>query len=96
MLPFAYDDNIAMIRYPGAVKAAILQALNILLEKGGTSLKAFAPQLQTSFVKMLNDPMKACRSRAVLGLEKLMPLTTRVDPLLQGQAIDLNTFSRSR
>lgn len=40
-------------RYPSEVKAAILRALSVLLDKGGAGLKAFAPQLQTTFVKNL-------------------------------------------
>ena len=48
-------------RFPSGVKAAILQTLCILLERGGASLKAFVPQLQTTFVKNLNDPMKQVR-----------------------------------
>jgi len=67
------------------MKAAILQALNVLLERGGIGLKAFAPQLQTTFVKLLSDPSKVCRTRAISGLDKLMPLATRVDPLLTGE-----------
>lgn len=34
------------------------QTLCILLDKGGVGLKAFVPQLQTTFVKSLSDPAK--------------------------------------
>lgn len=46
------------------------------------ALKAFAPQLQTTFVKALSDPSKQTRSKAILALGKLMAIATRVDPLL--------------
>jgi hypothetical protein len=52
------------------------------LDKGGVSPKAFVPQLQTTFVKALNDPSKVTRLRAASGLGRLMPLTARVDPLI--------------
>ena len=59
-------------RFPSDVKAAILRTLSILLEKGGAGLKAFAPQLQTTFVKSLSDPSKQVRSRAVRALGQVM------------------------
>lgn len=58
------------------------QTLGILLDKGGVSLKAFAPQLQTTFVKALSDPSKQTRSKAVHALGKLMIISARVDVLL--------------
>jgi HEAT repeat protein len=69
-------------KFPGAVKAAILQSLRLLLEKGGASQKPFVPQLQKSFVKALGDPTTAVRARAALALGQLMELSTRVDPLV--------------
>jgi hypothetical protein len=69
-------------RFPSNVKAAILTTLTVLLDRGGAGLKAFVPQLQTTFVKALTDPSRAVRSRAGLALGRLIPLTTRVDPLL--------------
>ena len=74
--------RVAGDRFPSSVKAAILRTLSVLLEKDVTSLKAFAPQLQTTFVKSLGDPTKQVRSRAVTGLGLLMTVTTRVDTLL--------------
>jgi hypothetical protein len=46
------------------VKAAILVTLGGLIEKAGLTLKPFVPQLQTSFLKCLHDPvrMSCCRS----------------------------------
>jgi hypothetical protein len=42
-------------RFPWQVKSAILGTLDIIITKGGVSLKPFLPQLQTTFVKCLND-----------------------------------------
>lgn len=69
-------------RYPSNVKYAILQTLCILLQKGGVGLKAFVPQLQTTFVKSLSDPAKQVRSKGAHALGMLVPMSTRVDPLL--------------
>ena len=71
-------------RFPSSVKASILDTLLILLERGGVALKAFAPQLQTTFVKSLNDPSKQVRVGATAALNRLISLnlTARVDPLL--------------
>mmetsp|Transcript_90926 Transcript_90926/g.177994 ORF Transcript_90926/g.177994 Transcript_90926/m.177994 type:complete len:3046 (+) Transcript_90926:19-9156(+) len=69
-------------RFPSSVKGAILQTLIVLLDKGGASLKAFVPQLQTTFVKALNDPAREVRTRGAAALGRLMPLSLRVDPLL--------------
>jgi hypothetical protein len=42
-------------RFPWQVKSAILSTLTIMIRKGGISLKPFLPQLQTTFVKWLQD-----------------------------------------
>ncbi|KAL7613988.1 hypothetical protein Lser_V15G06230 [Lactuca serriola] len=42
-------------RFPWQVKSAILSTLTIIIIKGGMALKAFLPQLQTTFVKCLQD-----------------------------------------
>jgi len=81
-------------RFPSTVKAAILQTLCTLLNKGGIALKAFAPQLQTTFVKSLNDPARDVRGRAVTALGKLMPLSARVDPLLMELSSNLSDSSK--
>lgn len=44
-------------------------------------LKPFLPQLQTTFVKALNDPNLAVRSKAAWALGLLTVLHTRVDSL---------------
>ena len=46
-------------------------------------LKPFLPQLQTTFVKALNDTNRAVRLRAAAALSKLIVIHTRVDPLFQ-------------
>ena len=74
--------RVAGDRFPSNVKTAILNTLCILLEKGGASLKAFAPQLQTTFVKALSDASKQTRQRAVAGLGLLMSISARTDGLL--------------
>ena len=42
-------------RFPWQVKSAILSTLSIIIRKGGMALKPFLPQLQTTFVKCLQD-----------------------------------------
>jgi len=74
--------RVAGDRFPSSVKTAILNTLCILLGKGGVNLKAFAPQLQTTFVKALADAAKQTRQKAVAGLGLLMGISARTDALL--------------
>nr|XP_023898437.1 protein ILITYHIA [Quercus suber] len=69
-------------RFPWQVKSAILSTLSIMIRKGGMALKPFLPQLQTTFVKCLQDSTRTVRSSAALALGKLSALSTRVDPLV--------------
>ncbi|KAM7532155.1 hypothetical protein LguiB_035565 [Lonicera macranthoides] len=69
-------------RFPWQVKSAILSTLTIMIRKGGMALKPFLPQLQTTFVKCLQDNTRTVRSSAALALGKLSALSTRVDPLV--------------
>ncbi|RZB49639.1 protein ILITYHIA-like [Glycine soja] len=69
-------------RFPWQVKSAILSTLTTMIKKGGISLKPFLPQLQTTFVKCLQDSTRTVRSSAALALGKLSGLSTRVDPLV--------------
>ncbi|KAM7250092.1 hypothetical protein ACFE04_021975 [Oxalis oulophora] len=69
-------------RFPWQVKSAILSTLTIMIRKGGMALKPFLPQLQTTFVKCLQDSTRTVRSSAALALGKLSALSTRVDPLV--------------
>ena len=68
-------------RYGWSVKVATLKALVELVRKVGAAAKAFIPQLQTSYLKALNDPNKPVRVQAVMGLTELLPLSPRVDPV---------------
>ena len=70
-------------RNPSSVKVAIIQTLGLILMKGGPSLRAFVPQFQTTFTKALSDPSRLVRVEAIKSLGLLMPLSTRVDPLLK-------------
>jgi HEAT repeat protein len=70
-------------RNPAEVKIAILRTLGMILVKGGPALKAFVPQFQTTFVKALSDQSRQVRLEAIKALGLLMPLSTRVDPLIK-------------
>jgi len=70
-------------RNPANVKIAILKTLGLILVKGGPALRAFVPQFQTTFVKALADPSRQVRLEAITALGLLMPLSTRVDPLIK-------------
>lgn len=70
-------------RNPSNVKIAILKTLGLILTKGGPALRAFVPQFQTTFVKALADPSRQVRIEAIGALGLLMPLSTRVDPLIK-------------
>jgi hypothetical protein len=70
-------------RNPSNVKIAILQTLGRILIKGGVVLRAFVPQFQTTFVKALSDPSRQVRVEAIRALSLLMPLSTRIDPLIK-------------
>jgi len=70
-------------RNPSAVKIAIVQTLGLILTKGGMALRAFVPQFQTTFVKSLSDPSRQVRVEAIKALGLLMPLSTRLDPLIK-------------
>ncbi|KAM3200382.1 protein ILITYHIA isoform X1 [Capsicum annuum] len=69
-------------RFPWEVKSAILSTLSIIIRRGGIALKPFLPQLQTTFVKCLQDNTRTIRSSAAIALGKLSALSTRVDPLV--------------
>ncbi|KAF9610038.1 hypothetical protein IFM89_019766, partial [Coptis chinensis] len=69
-------------RFPWQVKSAILSTLCIIIKKGGVALKPFLPQLQTTFIKCLQDNARNVRSTSALALGKLSALSSRVDPLV--------------
>lgn len=70
-------------RFNSSVKAAVLETLALLLAKVGVMLKQFLPQLQTTFVKALNDPNRTVRLKAANALGHLIVIHTRADPLFQ-------------
>eukprot|EP00731_Ephydatia_muelleri_P027538 Em0019g411a len=67
-------------RYVWSVRVATLEALVELVRKVGSAAKPVVTQLQTSYVKALNDGNAAVRSMASTGLKELVPiLCPRVD-----------------
>ncbi|KAI4488580.1 hypothetical protein M0802_011470 [Mischocyttarus mexicanus] len=68
-------------RFNWSVKAAVLETLAILLGKVGVMLKQFLPQLQTTFLRALNDSHRQVRLKAAYALSNLIVIHTRVDPL---------------
>eukprot|EP00892_Ulva_mutabilis_P008725 jgi/Ulvmu1/6224/UM028_0082.1 len=77
-------------RFSPAVKAAILRALGAVIGKSGAGLKPFVPQLQTTFLKCLPDPVTEIRLQAAANLGDLASqMTARVDQL----ALDLASKS---
>eukprot|EP00943_MAST-04B_sp_MAST-4B-sp1_P000328 g328.t1 len=69
-------------RFPSSVKGAILKTLILLLGKAGVKLRAFLPQLQTTFLKNIPDTNHIVRRLSVEALDALLPMITRVDPLV--------------
>ncbi|KAF7282220.1 hypothetical protein GWI33_003020 [Rhynchophorus ferrugineus] len=68
-------------RFSANVKTAVLETLAILLAKVGLMLKQFLPQLQTTFVKALNDPNRTVRLKSAAALSYLIVIHQRADPL---------------
>uniref|UniRef100_A0A1D1YSQ3 Translational activator GCN1 n=1 Tax=Anthurium amnicola TaxID=1678845 RepID=A0A1D1YSQ3_9ARAE len=79
-------------RFPWQVKGAILSTLSIIISKGGMALKPFLPQLQTTFIKCLQDNARTVRSSSALALGKLSGLSTRVDPLVSDLLSTLQAY----
>ncbi|KAK7871251.1 hypothetical protein R5R35_007540 [Gryllus longicercus] len=78
-------------RFTSNVKAAVLETLALLLAKVGVMLKQFLPQLQTTFLKALNDSNRHVRIKAASALSHLIVIHTRADPLF----MELHTGVRS-
>ncbi|CAD7957062.1 unnamed protein product [Amoebophrya sp. A25] len=71
-------------RFASPVKLAIIDTLEILLKKGGPGLRAFLPQLQTTYGKCLGDQNEMeVRLRAGESLAVLVQVSPRVDSLFQ-------------
>ena len=73
-------------KFPTQLKEAILQTMCTALDTGGPFIKAFAPQLQSTFVKGLKDEDGATREQAQNGLALLVKVTPRTDALLSETA----------
>lgn len=69
-------------RVAAEVKSAILETLGRLLQKSAKYLKAFLPQLQTTFVKALHDTDTDVRTHGGNALEHLVAHSRRIDPLV--------------
>ncbi|KAG7281813.1 hypothetical protein CRUP_037094 [Coryphaenoides rupestris] len=72
-------------RFAWTVKTALLETLTLLLAKVGIALKPFLPQLQTTFLKALQDTSRAVRLKAAEALGQLVAIHTKVDPLFTEQ-----------
>jgi hypothetical protein len=64
-------------RFSHSVKTAVLDTLASLLKKAGSLLKPFFPQLQTTFMKALNDPNRTVRLKAGVALAYLIAIHMR-------------------
>jgi len=78
-------------RFPPEVKAAILGTLGLLINKSGRYLKPFLPQLQTTFLKALNDSSSVVRDCGGTALISLMTQSRRVDPVITELATNIET-----
>ena len=78
-------------RFVHTVKVAVLDTLAILLEKASSMLKPFLPQLQTTFLKALNDTNRTVRLKAGTALSHLVSIHTRPDPLFNELHTGLKT-----
>uniref|UniRef100_A0A4W5R6Q8 GCN1 activator of EIF2AK4 n=1 Tax=Hucho hucho TaxID=62062 RepID=A0A4W5R6Q8_9TELE len=72
-------------RFAWSVKTALLETLTLLLAKVGIALKPFLPQLQTTFLKALQDSSRAVRLKAAEALGQLVSIHSKVDPLFTEQ-----------
>ncbi|GMH37881.1 hypothetical protein BSKO_05765 [Bryopsis sp. KO-2023] len=68
-------------RFPWQIKLAILTTLGLLINKAGDGLEAFVPQLQTTFLKCLQDPTPNVRDQAAENLGQVTRMSPRVDQL---------------
>lgn len=69
-------------RYSWAVKSAVLDSIYYLLIKVDVALKPFLPQLQTTFLKCLNDQSKVVRLKSGYALSKLVFMNPKIDQMI--------------
>ncbi|XP_031705252.1 eIF-2-alpha kinase activator GCN1 isoform X2 [Anarrhichthys ocellatus] len=82
-------------RFAWTVKTALLETLTLLLAKVGIALKPFLPQLQTTFLKALQDSSRGVRLKAAEALGQLVSIHTKVDPLFTEQLSAIRTAEDS-
>jgi len=80
-------------RFASNVKTAVLDTLASLLKKASVLLKPFFPQLQTTFMKALNDGNRTVRLMAGSALGYLIAIHMRPDPLFNELANGIKTSS---
>ena len=69
-------------RYSWAVKSAVLDSIYHLLIKVDVALKPFLPQLQTTFLKCLNDQSRVVRLKSGYALSKLVFMNPKIDQMV--------------
>jgi hypothetical protein len=69
-------------RFPWQTKAAILRTMGLLVARAGAGLRPFIPQLQSTFVKCLSDPVQGVRQQAAKNLGELTKMALRLDQLV--------------
>merc|ERR1719414_2172443 len=80
-------------RFAANVKTAVLDTLASLLKKASVLLKPFFPQLQTTFMKALNDSNRTVRLMAGSALAHLIAIHMRPDPLFNELANGIKSSS---
>lgn len=68
-------------RFSANVKISVLETIALLLSKVGMTLKQFLPQLQTTFIKALNDSNRTVRLKSGAALGHLIIIHQRADTL---------------